>query len=127
MRALVLTTVIGLSVVSLASDKGLCPPAPPKWSALAAVSKASQEQSQGEPSVALLVVVSDKGIVCSAEVLKGINNETDADAIAAVKTWTFTPATKDGRPVPVVVAVKVDYQWENGKLVRAPKRPAEGH
>jgi protein TonB len=126
MRSRLLVTVMATCVASVASDKGLCPPAPPKWSASPPTkSKASQEQDEGKASVTLMVVVSDKGFVCSAQVLNGINNETDTDAIAAVKTWTFKPATKDGRPVPVVVTVQVNYELANGKFMRAPKEPAE--
>ena len=72
-----------------------------------------------------MVVVSDKGSVCSAEVLQGINHGTDTDALAAVKSWTFKPATKDGRQVPVVVTVRVDYEFVNGKFVRASQGPTQ--
>ena len=67
-----------------------------------------------------MVVVSDKGFACSVQLLRGIDKETDADALAAVKNWTLKPATKDGRPVPVVVTVEVNYMMKDGKLVRAP-------
>jgi protein TonB len=67
-----------------------------------------------------MVVVSDKGFACSVQLLRGIDKETDADALAAVTNWTFKPATKDGRPVPVVVTVEMNYVMKDGKLVRAP-------
>jgi TonB family protein len=61
-----------------------------------------------------MVVVSDKGFACSVQLLRGIDKETDDDALAAVKNWTFKPATKDGRPVPVVVTVEVNYVMKDG-------------
>src|ERR1019366_5316735 len=65
-------------------------------------------------TVTLMVVVSDKGFACSVQLLRGIDKETDDDALAAVKNWTFKPATKDGRPVPVVVTVEVNYVMKDG-------------
>jgi TonB family protein len=121
--------MIALSGVLVASDKGVCPPAPPKLAASSATSKskANLEKNQAKESVTLMVVVSDKGSVCSAAVLKGISRETDTDAITAVESWAFKPATKDGRPVPVVVTVQVNYELVDGKLVRASKDPTQAH
>lgn len=34
----------------------------------------------------------------------------DEKAIAAVKTWTFDPASKDGIPVPVHLSVEIDFR-----------------
>ena len=58
----------------------------------------------------LLVVISDKGYVCSARVLKSVNKELDAKAVEEVKKWTFRPAMKEGHPVPVAVTVQVDFR-----------------
>jgi TonB family protein len=33
----------------------------------------------------------------------------DEKAIEAVKNWRFEPAMKDGHPVPVQIAVEVDF------------------
>jgi len=65
-----------------------------------------------------MVVVSDKGFTCSVQLLHGIDKETDADATAVVRSWTFKPAMKDGRPTPVIVNVKINYVLKDGKMVR---------
>ena len=125
MTALMLITIITLTVPLLASDKGLCLPAPPKQSlsTTAKSNAARAAQSVDSPTLTLLVVVSDKGVVCSAEVIQSIDTATDADAVAAVKGWSFQPAKKDGRPVPVVMTVEVQYERKDGKLVRKTQGP----
>jgi Gram-negative bacterial TonB protein C-terminal len=70
-----------------------------------------------------MAVISDTGFVCDVQVLKGIDKNTDADAIAAVKNGKFKAATKDGRPVPTVVTLDVRYERKDGKLVRAVDSP----
>ena len=69
------------------------------------------------------MVVSDKGNVCRARVIQSINPATDADAIAAVKGWSFQPAKKNGRPVTVLITVEVQYERKDGKLVRKTQHP----
>lgn len=63
-------------------------------------------------------VVRDTGYVCSAKVIDGIDKKSDTDAEKAVQQWHFVPAKKDGRPVPVVVIVKVKYERDmDGNIV----------
>jgi outer membrane biosynthesis protein TonB len=44
------------------------------------------------------------------KVVKSLEPSLDANAIEAVKTWKFAPATKDGRPVAVAMRLEIDYK-----------------
>ncbi len=68
MRTRILLTVLVLYLLSFANDKGFCYPAPSvqSLSATAKADAAKAAQSIDSPVIRLLVVVSDKGVVCSA-------------------------------------------------------------
>ncbi len=74
----------------------------------------------------MMIVLSDTGFVCDAEILRGLNKEADEQAIAAVRRQSFQPAKKAGKPVPVVLTVDVPYWWKDGQLVRSPRTPDSG-
>lgn len=59
--------------------------------------------------VIIETIIDVDGNVCDAAVLKGINAEVDAAAVAAVKRWRFTPATLNGRPVAVYFDLTVRF------------------
>jgi len=44
------------------------------------------------------------------KVVKSLEPSLDANAIEAVKSWKFAPATKDGRPVAVAMRLEIDYK-----------------
>ena len=108
-----------------AQDKGYCPPAPsPHYTAPSkngAPPPPSTPDKKYFGTVTLLTVVSDKGYVCSTQVLKGINKEIDKNAEESARQWRFTPATKGNRTVPVVITVKVNF-WSTstGEIVSDP-------
>jgi EAL domain-containing protein (putative c-di-GMP-specific phosphodiesterase class I) len=56
----------------------------------------------------LMAVISDKGYVCDAQVIRGLDKETDKKASGAVRQWHFQSARKNGHAVPVVVTVEVN-------------------
>jgi len=94
-------------------------PPPPSLSGNQKSAGASSGPDKGNAAkVTLLAVISDTGYVCSARVLKGINKEIDRSTQKAASKWRFKPAMKDGRPVPVVVSIDVNYKVDaNGQLV----------
>jgi TonB family protein len=49
--------------------------------------------------VRLRTIIDDRGEVTSARVLKSPDPRLDDPALAAVKSWHFTPALQDGKPV----------------------------
>ena len=60
--------------------------------------------------VILETVIDEQGNVTDAKVLKGLPMGLDRQAVEAVKTWKFKPATRDGRPVPVYYTVTMSFQ-----------------
>jgi periplasmic protein TonB len=62
-----------------------------------------------EGTVELLVVVREDGTVQFERVEHSLGFGLDQKAVDAVKKWTFTPARKDGRPVPVWMSIFVNF------------------
>lgn len=69
--------------------------------------KARKAKIQG--TVKLAVAVNANGEVDAIEVIQPLEPGLDENAIAAVRQWKFTPATKDGKPVGVQFRVSVGY------------------
>lgn len=59
------------------------------------------------PPVALLVTVARDGSVTNPELLEPGDAARDAAALAIITRWTFTPASRDGEPVPARIRVLV--------------------
>jgi TonB family protein len=122
--------IVALSVLAcatcIAEDIGRCPSdIPPIASVPKSVAPASPDPDKKYAgSVVVITVVSDTGYVCSTRVARGINKELNKKAEEAVRHWRFKPASKDGHPVPVAVAVEVHF-WMNGKgeISTAPPSP----
>jgi TonB family protein len=57
----------------------------------------------------LRAVVSSAGTVADVSVIGGAGMGLDEKALEAVRRWKFKPATKDGKPVAVEVAVQVSF------------------
>lgn len=62
-----------------------------------------------EGVVLLRVQIDDGGNVTDVMVLEGLGYGLDEASVAAVKTFKFRPATKDGKPVPAMI--KYSYSW----------------
>jgi TonB family protein len=60
--------------------------------------------------VVMLVGINAKGRVQLVHVLRASNDAFQNSAVSTVKTWKFSPARKDGRPVPVQVTVEMRFQ-----------------
>ncbi len=60
-------------------------------------------------SVTLAMIVTAEGDVRDLKVIKGLDKGLDKQALAAVSTWKFEPATKDGRPVAVHLSTAVTF------------------
>jgi TonB family protein len=71
--------------------------------------EARQARIQG---VCLITLVVDaKGMPQNPRVIKGLGHGLDEKAVEAVKKYRFKPATKlDGAPVPVQIAVEVNFR-----------------
>jgi len=60
--------------------------------------------------VILRFVVGADGRTRDIEVVKSLSKELDQEAIAALKQWTFSPATKNGEPVAVKVTTEFNFE-----------------
>lgn len=74
-----------------------------------------------EGKVTLEVRTDTKGNVMEVRVLQSVHPLLDLAAMDALKQWKYTPVIKDGRPIPVVFNVTVDFRW------RKPSRGVSKH
>jgi len=73
---------------------------------------AMQERIEGE--VILYGVIRQDGSVDSIQLVRGIDEQLDANAMSAFSQWKFDPATKEGQPVALEAIVHIPF--------RAPER-----
>ena len=66
-----------------------------------------------EALVVVKFVVGEDGTVSDVRVVKG-HPLFDEIVVAAVRTWTFTPATLEGRPVRMARLVKIPFRLKTG-------------
>ena len=60
--------------------------------------------------VVMLIGINFKGRVELVHVLRASNEAFEASAVSTVKTWKFSPAKSNGKPVPVKVTVEMHFQ-----------------
>jgi TonB family protein len=60
--------------------------------------------------VLLEIVVRSDGSVGDVKLLQGLGSGLDERAMQAVRQWRFSPATKQGAPVDVLVEVAVEFK-----------------
>jgi TonB family protein len=68
--------------------------------------EADRDNFQG--SVSLLLTVDKNGRPRNIQVVRPLGYGMDRQAVEAVSNWRFDPATKEGHPVDVLIAVEVD-------------------
>src|SRR4051812_41872941 len=66
-----------------------------------------------EGKVSVEAIINQQGDVENARILKGLPLGLDQMALAAVKTWKFKPATKNGQPVKVYYVLTVSFRSES--------------
>lgn len=106
--SLPLATVEAQRKIHSTKDAGVLPPklihkVEPDYTAAARDAKI-------EGGVLLEVVIEADGRIEEAKVLRSLDEGLDANAIAAVKTWRFEPARKDGEPVAVSARIEVNFR-----------------
>src|ERR1041385_490729 len=107
------------------NDKGFCPH--PHSISKEARAEPAPTPNQPPPeadakfgSVSLLLVISDKGYVCSVQLIRGFDKEADTRAMQGTRQWHFDPSKKHGHPVAVEMRIEVGF-WRkaNGELILA--------
>jgi TonB family protein len=68
-----------------------------------------------EGTIQLTLIVKADGSVGEVKVKRAIGHGLDEQAIAAVRTWKFRPAMKDGIPVAVMVTAEIRFQLYKGQ------------
>ena len=63
-----------------------------------------------EGTVLLSVLIDEDGLARDIDVVKSLEKGLDANAIAAVESWQFKPAQKDGKPVAVSARIEVNFR-----------------
>jgi len=60
--------------------------------------------------VKLAAVIDVDGKAHDINVVEGLDNGLDANAVTAVQNWRFQPAQKAGEPVPVAVQIEINFR-----------------
>jgi TonB family protein len=63
--------------------------------------------------VVLSMIVTKEGRTADLKIKKSLTPSLDQKAIEAVSRWRFDPATKDGKPVAVWIAVETSFHLYN--------------
>jgi protein TonB len=61
-------------------------------------------------TVVVAMIVTPEGRVREGKIAKSLDEGLNKQALAAVRTWKFEPATKDGKPVAVHLNVDVSFR-----------------
>ena len=72
-------------------------------------------------TVLLACVVRPDGTASDISVKRSLDPVLDNEAIEALKQWRFTPGSRDGKPVPVMVSVEMSFSTQKkGLLLDSP-------
>jgi TonB family protein len=55
-------------------------------------------------------IVGVDGRIAEARILSSVDGRFDEAALAAARKWTFTPATKDGKRIPVRIVIELEFR-----------------
>ena len=61
-------------------------------------------------TVVVAMIVTPEGNVRDLKVIESLDKDLDKQALAAMSTWKFEPATKDGQPVAVHLKAEADFR-----------------
>lgn len=67
-------------------------------------------KAKWQGTVILALVVDDQGRPQNLKVLRSLGLGLDQKAIEAVEKWRFKPGMKDGKPVPVMATIEVNFR-----------------
>ena len=93
--------------LTLAVESETVPPVIIQWTDPAYTDDALTRAIEG--TVMLIALVGHDGTVGAVNVSEGLGGGLNQSAVRAVRGWRFDPATRDGRPVDVVVEINVSF------------------
>ncbi len=70
---------------------------------------AAARKARFQGTVIVQIVIDKRGNVTRIKLERGAGYGLDENAMEAVKVWRFTPATKDGQPVPIKMKIEVSF------------------
>jgi TonB family protein len=76
-------------------------------------------------TVFVLLIINEKGYVCSAQVIQGFDKQANKRAVETTRQWRFNPSKKNGNPVAVEMRVEISF-WRNAKgelIFASPTKP----
>ena len=114
--------------LALAQDAPAAPPAdlvPPKLAQGATPEYPESKKASAEKaSVTLSLTIAKDGSVEAVSVTTSAGPEFDDAAVAAAKKLTFSPATRDGKPIPARIPYRFDFAFEAPPVVVTPAADA---
>lgn len=93
--------------LALAVESETAPPVVTQWTDPSYTDDALARAIEG--TVMLMALIGHDGTVGAVNVSEGLDESLDQRAVRAVRDWKFAPATRDGRPVAVVVEINVNF------------------
>jgi TonB family protein len=78
-------------------------------------------KAKREGTCTLFLVVGTDGRTSNVRVFSSLGMGLDERAIEAVKKWKFAPATRKGKPVPVKIAVEIDFDCQGTCSATVPR------
>src|SRR5207237_214881 len=75
-----------------------------------------------EGTTVLLVVVNENGSPEVLEIVRGLGEGLDTQALATVAGWRSKPAMKNGQPVAVLINVEVNFHLQRCSFIDSPLR-----
>src|ERR1022692_2356956 len=109
-------SVDAISAMHVCSDKnaslGPCAAPPRPLSKISPTYPEKARQSYSEGTVVLGVIIGKDGSTHDVHVVKGLDDDLNQAAIAAVGQWKFEPATYKGAPVTVEMNVEVNFRLD---------------
>ena len=93
---------------ALAMQGETVPPVIIQWASAPYTDDALKQGIEG--TVVLIALVRQDGSIGAVSVSESLEESLDRNALRAVRTWKFDPATRAGKPVVVVVEINVDFE-----------------
>lgn len=111
--AAIVTVATGLGIsaqqVAKPGDKGVTDPVVVAEKKPSYTAAAMRQKIQG--SIELTAIIDKEGTPTDIKVVRSLDKKygLDEKAVDALKEWRFKPATKDGKPVPILVTVEMTF------------------